>query len=394
MLTLIKQATVFAPRILGVCDVLIAGGRIVQIDNKIDIQGSQLSLEVVDAQGRYLVPGYVDSLVHTTGGGGEGGFNTRTPELDFFDAVRGGVTTLVGALGTDASTRSLGDLFGKAKALTNDGLSCYMYTGSYELPIKTLTGNLRNDIMFIDPVIGVGELAIADHRSSQPTANELARIAADARVGGLLSGKSGIVMIHVGDSSRALDLLFQVQRDFDVKLSQFYPTHINRSTSLLDHGIEFTKGGGTIDFTASTTEHILKMGELRASHALALALEKGAPDHSLTISSDAQGSLPHFDEHGNLDGLDIGSIASIHDEWVRAVVDHNVSIPNALAAATRNPARVLGLSHKGGIAVGKDADLNLLEPSSFTIDSVMCRGKWLMRSEKIVAKTAFHYTRR
>jgi len=391
MLTLIKQANIFSPRHLGLCDLLIADGRIAQIDASIELQGENLSLEIIEANGRLLVPGYVDSLAHITGGGGEGGFNTRTPELQLHDAVRGGVTSLVGALGTDASTRSLGDLYGKARALTDDGLSCFMYTGSYEIPVPTLTGKVRDDIIFIEPVIGIGEIAIADHRGSQPCAQELARIASDARVGGLIAGKSGIVMTHVGDDPQQLGLLFQVVQDFSVPLSQFYPTHINRTESLLEEGMEFARRGGSIDFTASTTEHILAMGEVRASEALARALEAGVPDNCLTISSDAQGSLPHFDEHDRLDGLDVGSISSIHEEWVRAVSQHQVAIPTALAAVTRNPARTIGLKRKGEIAVNMDADFNLLEPGSYAINSVMSRGRWLMRDGKITAKTAFDY---
>lgn len=389
MLTLIKNAKVYAPRDLGVCDVLVADGRIAQIDNRIDIHGEGLALDVVDAQGRLLVPGYVDTLVHITGGGGEGGFNTRTPELVFQDAVRAGVTSMIGALGTDATTRNLGDLYGKAQALTADGLNCYMYTGSYEVPVKTITGNLRDDIIFIEPVIGVGEIAIADHRGSQPTAHELARLASDARVGGMIAGKSGIVMIHVGGSQQKLDLLFQVESEFDIALKQFYPTHINRSGSLLEQGMAFARAGGSIDFTASTTEHILAMGEVRASEALARCLDAGVPENRLTISSDAQGSLPHFDEQGRLDGLDVGSIASVHEEWVRAVTDHQVSVSSALSAVTRNPAKVTGLQGKGEIVVGADADMNLLQPDTYVIDSVMSRGQWLMRDGSVTAKTAF-----
>jgi beta-aspartyl-dipeptidase (metallo-type) len=133
------------------------------------------------------------------------------------------------------------------------------------------------------------------------------------------------------------------------------------------------------------------MGELRASEALALALEAGVSENQITISSDAQGSLPHFDQAGRLDGLEIGRIGSLHEEWTRAVREHQVSFSTALATVTRNPAKVIGLHHKGEIAVGKDADFNLLEPDSLTIDSVMCRGRWLQHNGKRVAKTAFEH---
>lgn len=391
MFTLIKNSEVYAPHYLGKCDVLVADGRIAHIDSQIDVALGDL-MDVVDAAGKILTPGFVDSLVHITGGGGEGGFNTRTPELDFFDAVDAGVTSMVGALGTDATTRTLGDLFGKTQALNADGLNCFMYTGSYEIPVKNISGSLRDDIIFIDPVIGVGEIAIADKRGSQPSAHELARIAADSRVGGLLSGKSGIVMIHTGASETYLDLLHETCRDYDVGFNQFYPTHINRTLGLLQAGAEFTKQGGTIDLTASTNDHLISTGDIPAGEGLAKLLEMGVSSDKITFSSDAQGSLPHFDSSGRLDGLDIGSISSLHTEMVRAVKDYEISLDKSLACITRNPAKVLGLKKKGEIKKGLDADLCLLDRDNLAVDSVMSRGKWLKLKNKIVGKTAFSHS--
>ena len=51
-------------------------------------------------------------------------------------------------------------------------------------------------------MIGIGELALSDHRSSQPTRDELLRIASDAHVAGMISGKAGIVHLHLGDGER------------------------------------------------------------------------------------------------------------------------------------------------------------------------------------------------
>jgi len=390
MFTLIKNIQVFSPSNLGICDVLIADGRIAHIDNKIEISADSL-LNVIEGAGRLLVPGFVDTLVHITGGGGEGGFNTRTPELDLKDAINAGVTSMIGALGTDATTRTLGDLYGKAQALNIDGLNCYMYTGSYELPAKTITGSVRDDIIYIDPVVGVGEVAISDHRGSQPTEHELARLATDARVGGLLSGKSGIVMIHVGDNKDRLDILHRVHEEFEVSLNHFYPTHVNRTQALLESGSLFAKQGGTIDLTASTNEHLIAMGDVRASEALAYLLEDGCPANCITFSSDAQGSLPHFDSNGRLDGLDIGSISSLHEEMVRAVKEFDISLTTALSCITKNPAKVTGLKGKGEIRVGGDADLLLLEPESLAINSVMSRGQWLKLDGVMLAKTAFDH---
>ena len=371
---LIKNAQVFAPHKLGFCDVLVAGGRIAKIDQSIEL--SQNIGEVVDADGAWLMPGLVDTLVHISGGGGEGGFASRTPELDVRDALRNGVTTVIGALGTDAVTRTLSDMFGKAKSLEAQGLTCFMQTGSYQVPVNTLTGSIRSDIMLVDNVIGVGELAISDHRSSHPTRDELVRIAADARVAGLLSVKGGVVSVHVGDGPGRLSPLFDVVENSDIPIAQFYPTHMNRNESLLAHGVDFARAGGFIDFTTSTTQEILASGEMRASQALRMALEQGAPADQITLSSDAQGSLTNFCDQGELQDIEVGSIASLFDEFRRAVKDEGVELGKALQAVTRNPARALGLKRKGQVATGRDADLVLVDPERFELTHVMANGRW------------------
>lgn len=383
---LIKNARVFAPEDLGRRDLLVAGGRLVAMAEQLAPTG--LALEVYDADGQWLVPGLVDSLVHVTGGGGEGGFHTRTPELVPADAVRAGVTHLVGVLGTDATSRSLADLFGKTQALNAFGLNSYMHSGSYELPVKTLTGDLRRDIMCVAPVIGVGEIAIADHRGSQPGWRELARVASDARVAGMLSGKAGTVSIHVGEHPSGLELLEQLVRNTALPIGQFLPTHIGRYDGLIEQGARFAAAGGWIDFTTSTTEAILAQGERPAHQALLYAREQGTPLDRMTFSSDAQGSLPHFNDDGQLDGLEVGQIGSLWSETVALIRTGLLSVPEALAVVTRNPARALGLD-AGRVQLNKPANFNLLDPDHLTITGCVCRGQWLLRDGQLLVRTPF-----
>jgi len=388
MILLIQNIEVYTPEYIGVCDVVIGGDKIVAIDDSIDAIDHPM-VEVMNGSGKCLAPGFVDSLVHISGGGGEGGFNSRTPDLSFHDAVRAGVTTLMGALGTDDVTRTLPELYGKAKSLTQDGLNCYIYTGSYSIPAKPLLNSIKEDIIFIDNILGVGEVAIADHRGSQPTTHELARLASEARVGGLLSGKSGVVLVHVGDGDEKLTRLHEVANTYEVCLSQFYPTHINRTLSLLQAGAEFAQLGGFIDLTASTNQQLIDMGELRASDGLKWLLDHDTPASQITFSSDAQGSLPHFNEDGKLDGLDVGSISSLHKELVRSVKELNIDLSIALSCITKNPAAVLGLTKKGELKPENDADLVIMDKATLAIESVMSRGQWLLKDKALVAKTAF-----
>lgn len=388
MLTLIRGATLLAPDNLGKQDVLIAGNTLIAIERDIRLD-TTLAVEVIDARDHYLTPGLVDSLTHITGGGGEGGYHTRTPAMEFSDAIGGGVTTVTGVLGTDAISRTLPDLLAKAAGLEAEGLSVVCHTGSYQVPIRTLTGNVQQDIMLIERFIGVGEVAIADHRGSQPSWQELARIGAEARVGGLLSNKAGIVSVHVGEGKDRLALLFDVAEHSNIPLSQYYPTHMNRSTALLDEGLRFTRGGGTIDLTASNTPEILDAGEIKCSEALAYLLDRGADENRITFSTDGHASLPHFNAAGKLESLKVGSMKAMLDEFRDAVKRDGVDLTRALKTVTTNPAAILKLPKKGRIKPGLDADLLLLDKDSLNLRSVMAKGEWCMRDGTMVKKGTF-----
>ncbi|AJD92732.1 peptidase [Jeotgalibacillus malaysiensis] len=389
MLTLVKQADVYNPEHLGLKDILIADKRIAAIEDHIDLPPQTPGLSVIEANGKIAVPGFIDSHVHIMGGGGEGSYKTRTPELKLTDATLGGVTTLVGVIGTDGTTRTMPSLIAKARALEEEGITCYVHTGSYQVPVKTLTGKIEDDLILIDRVIGAGEIAISDHRSSQPTVQELAKIASAARIGGMLSGKAGIVNIHVGDSYDHLSLIEKVIETTDLPIKQFYPTHINRNSHLFEAGIEFAKKGGYVDFTTSTIPKFLEEGEVKASLALKKMLEAGVGPDLITFTSDGQASLPDFDENGELIGLQLGKVTSLFEAVRDAVMNKDIALSTAIQVITKNPAKILKLSQKGEITVGKDADIVLLQQSDYSIDSVLAMGQLMVDHHQAVIKGTF-----
>jgi beta-aspartyl-dipeptidase (metallo-type) len=389
-LQLLRNANVFSPQPLGVQDVLISEKTIIAIAPNIRLETS-IDVDITDCTNLILCPGFVDTLTHITGGGGEGGFATRTPEMQVSDAVRGGVTTVTGALGTDGVCRTHMELIAKVKALKEEGLSAFFYTGNYHYPVKTLTGSVQQDLMLIDECIGLGEIAIADHRGSQMSWQELARVASEARVGGMCAQKAGIVSVHVGSGIDQLETLFDVAQHSQIPLTQFYPTHINRSAELLEEGIRFNKAGGTIDLTASTTPEILAQGEVKCATALKLALDAGADQNRITFSTDGHASLPQFNATGELESLKVGQMTSLHDEMTDAVNVEGISLETALKTVTQNPANILKLKKKGRIRVGGDADLLLLQPDSLTLHSVMALGSWFMQDTNIVRKGTFEH---
>ncbi len=384
MFTLIQNADLHQPAPAGKKDLLIAGEKIVRIEDRIEAPATW-NIDVIDAAGRIVCPGFVDLHVHLLGGGGEGGFATRTPEIVLSRITAAGVTTVVGCLGTDDVTRRPESLLAKARQLAAEGISARIYTGSYQFPLATITGSIRKDVALIDMVIGVGEIAVSDHRSSAPTIDELSRAAAEARVGGMIGKKAGLVHLHMGSGKGGLDPVFRIVEETDIPIGQFLPTHVNRSARLFDQALEFARAGGNIDLTV--------MGEtLDFARGTAEALEKakdaGIDWDRISLSSDSNGSMPIFDEGGNLVRLAVADIASLYDEF-RRLAGGGFSLAEVLALVTKNPARRVGLAHcKGGLFAGADADLLMLAPE-LAIDTVIARGRVMIRDGKAVVKGTF-----
>ncbi|WP_088072950.1 beta-aspartyl-peptidase [Gottfriedia luciferensis] len=386
---LIKNGEVFAPEALGKNDILISNEKIEYVDKEIDFQSSSVPIQILDASNYYIVPGFIDSHVHLIGGGGEGGFKTRTPELLLSDCVKGGITTVIGVLGTDGTTRTMTSLIAKCRALEEEGITSFVYTGSYQTPVKTVLTKIEEDIILIDKIIGVGEIAISDHRSSQPTKDELARIAAQARNGGLLSGKAGIVNVHIGDGQKMLSMIEEIVEETELPITQFYPTHINRNGYLFESGIRYAKKGGYVDFTTSTIPHFIDKGEVKCSVGLKRMLDAGVDIKQITFTSDAQGSLPDFNENGELIGMKVGNVNSLYAEVKDAIINENISIENAISVITRNPAKILKLHNKGQIKNRFDADLVFLNKNTLEIETVISKGKIMMLDKQILIKGSF-----
>ncbi len=384
---LLKNADIFAPSPIGRADILMAGGRIDRIEPDIRIPEDYCAS--VDVSPLVAVPGLIDAHAHITGGGGEGGYATRTPELVLSDAVRGGITTIVGCLGTDGVTRSPAALLAKARGLEEEGISAFIYTGDYAVPTRTLTGSIERDLLLIDKVIGVGEVALSDHRSTQPTFDEFARLVAESRRGGILSGKAGVVNVHMGDGRRGLSLLRRILEETEIPPAQLLPTHINRNPALFEEGIAYAKAGGLVDFTTSTVPASLEDGELKCSKGLRVMLDAGVDLAQITFTSDGQGSMPLFDAQGQLQRLDLCRVTSLFGEVRDAVFHEQIPLEVALHVVTANPARALKLRGKGLLVAGADADLVLLEPRSLEIRGVIARGRWLMHDGELMVKGTF-----
>ncbi len=383
-LELLRNAELYDPSPRSRADLLIAGSSILWIGRDGPPIPHPYDVRETDLGGRRVIPGLVDGHVHLTGGGGEAGPHTRVPPQTLSRFTLGGITTAIGVLGTDDAIRTPAELVTVARGLLAEGLSAWCHTGGYHVPPATVTGSVRRDLVLIDRIIGVGEVAISDHRSSQPTLDELLRVAADAHVGGLMSGKAGIVHLHLGDGPRGMDLIWRALDQSEVPARVFNPTHVNRRARLFEEALAIAQRGCTIDLTAAPPTDADEVG---AADGLIRYLDAGLPPERVTVSSDGGGCLPSFDRDGRVTGMDVGR-PDAPATVLRELLARGQPLERVLPAFTSTPAALLRLPQKGRLAAGADADLVVLDETG-TPAEVMALGRWHVRAGGAVVRGMF-----
>ncbi len=374
MFKLLKDATVYSPEFIGNKDILLCFDKVALIEDKINPTGLK-DVEIVNCDGKIVFPGFIDLHVHITGGGGEGGFTTRTEEAKAEDILKYGITTVVGVLGADGVTRNMQNLYAKARQLELEGLSTYIYTGSYQVPVITLTGNIQNDMVFVDKVIGVGEICLADSRAFEPSFDEISRIAAQTRNGAIISGKAGLVHFHLGLGESAMEYMFRLSNETLIPKQHILPTHVNRTKVLFSRALEYLKQGGNIDLTAGFIPSDKDKECVATYDALRTVLDRNLDFSGITISSDAYGSVPTFDENGNVVSSETVSCKILFDEVRTAIKHRGIPVETAIGIITKNAAQRLKIDdRKGTLEVGKDADCVICD-SALNIVNVISKGK-------------------
>ena len=376
MFKLLKSCECFTPDPIGRKDILIAFDKICKIEDSINVD-KLWNVEVIDCNDKYAIPGLIDQHVHILGGGGEEGPISRIPEITLSEIINSGVTTLVGVLGFDSITRNIANLLSKANALQFEGITTYIYTGSYSVPTATLTGKIITDISLIDRVIGVGEIALADHRSSHPTLQTLKELSSEARVGGLIGSKAGVVHMHVGDGKEGLSLLFKLIEESDFPIEMFIPTHINRNKTLFEQGIEYLKKGGFIDITAGETS---KTG-YSVPDALDKLFKENGNLNNITISSDGNGSNPNGS---------ICKMSQLLEDIKISILNKQLDLSSVIKTVTSNVASILKIfPKKGCISVGCDADILILNKKDLNINVMIAGGQTFIANGKVLKKGKF-----
>lgn len=378
MIKLLKGGHCFTPDDAGKKDILVISDKIYKIEDDIPGNFAQ-EMEIIDCSGSYIWPGFIDQHVHITGGGGEEGPISRIPEIMLSEIISAGVTTVVGVLGADDITRSMPNLLAKAHGLQAEGITTFVYTGSYRIPTATLTGRVISDISLVDKAIGAGEIAIADYRSSYPTLQQMIELASEVKTGALIGAKAGVMHIHVGDGKGGMGLLFKLLEECDLEAGMFVPTHINRNKALLEQGIEYLKKGGCIDLTAGE-----KTGKgYSVPDALKLLLSRGVNMEKITVSSDGNGSVPSAD--GGSSG--IGKVVQLFNDVRSCILDKNIKVDIAIKTVTANVAKVLKLyPKKGALMAGSDADIIILNKNDLSIKGLIIGGGTFIENGKVIRK--------
>lgn len=376
---LIKNAHVYAPKDLGICDVLMVNDKVAAIGA--DLTPNIPGLETIEAKGKILTPGFFDQHIHVTGGGGEGGPATRTPELVLSELIACGTTSVVGVSGTDYISRSIPNLLAKVRGLKDEGISAWMYTSNYHYPPTTLTGSVGTDLYYIPEVLGC-KIALGDHRSSFPTEQQILALLTEIRVSAMTIGKIGFLHVHTGNIPGAFEMYDEiVARGFPIK--HIRPTHCGRIRYVFDTAVKFAKKGGWIDITTGASccfDH--------PAQAIMEALDAGVESTHLTFSTDGHGSVPRFNEKGDMIGLGVGGVDANLREVKRLIEEYKMPISQAVTFISSNVAGALGLPDQGIVKEGACANACLFD-ENLNLTDVIARGRVMMKAGTIIGKGTF-----
>jgi beta-aspartyl-dipeptidase (metallo-type) len=366
MLTLIENGEIYSPERKGKKSILLGAGKIFKMGNinRQTLESLHIKLDVIDAADCIVTPGFIDPHQHILGGSGEEGFSSQTPEISAVEIVSSGITTVVGCLGVDTTMKTMAGLLAKAKGLKEEGLSAFLWTGGYDVPPTNIIGTPRNDIMFIEEIIGSGEIAVSDERSTDHVPHELARLVIDTHNGGMLSGKAGVTHFHVGKGEERLKSIRNILDKFPIEPEWIYVTHIQRSEELVKEAIELAGRGSYVDMD-TVDEDLPKW--------LRFYLDNGGKPEQITVSTDASITSPR----------------NMYEQIRSCILEHKFPIEQMLSLVTANTAKVLKLEQKGRLDEGKDADILVLRKDSLEIKDVICNGRHLFRSGKPVFKEKF-----
>jgi beta-aspartyl-dipeptidase (metallo-type) len=393
-ITIVRCGQVLAPDALGARDLVVAGERIVAVAAP-GVAFTGLEVAALDLRGLTVAPGFIDNHVHVLGGGGGLGFASRAPELQTSQLTRAGITTVIGMLGFDATTKDMRALVAKTKAFKEDGISACALTGAtLEHPVPTLTGRIRDDIAFVEEIIGIGEISVSElgyaYDSNGPGAQYIAEAATAGLLAGRLARKRGYLCLQVPPYRGAcLKPVMAMLERTGVPIAQLLPSHVNQTEAYMADALTWAARGGFVDVGANYSPDNDFSRATPPAQAITRLLEAGVALAQILLSSDGNGAPPKEEQReGQPATANYMPVAALHATWRRLIVEEDLSPTDALRVVTSNVADATGLGRKGRIAPGMDADLVAFD-QDWRVHTVLARGRVMVEAGQPVVRGMF-----
>jgi len=326
--------------------------------------------EIIDLQGNYLAPGFVDLHVH-----GATGRDTMEASTDAFRAIcdfhaSGGTTSLSLTTGT-APMDKLVEVLNAVRGCrsSNDGIAGVHVEGPFISKAKC--GAQRAE--FIQEPSPAGVQQLLEH------ADVIKRVTMAPELPGALEAIENFHRHEISVSGGHSDAWDEdARRGFQRGMRSVTHT-FNCMSSARRRGIY--RVGGLLEFALSepeiSCELIADGHHVSATLMKMLYRAKGAAGICLVTDATAGAGLPDGSRF-SLFGKDCvveGGVSLLADrsalagsasrmiDLVRTMVsDVDVPLHETITMATANPARAIGLETKGHLAVGADADFVVLSP--------------------------------
>lgn len=375
----------------GFWDILVVDGKISEIIPQGEKHPSAGPHEIYDAKGKIVAPGFIDIHVHLREPGQEyketiksgseaaarGGFTTvccmpnTTPPNDCaavtkFILHKAGSEAVVNVLPIGAVSQGLG---GKAMAeygdlaeagvvaLSDDGhpvVSSQLmrlameYSRAFGL---TIIDHCEDPLLSAGGVVHEGMISTLTGLKGIPAAAEEAVVARDILLSGLTGARLHIAHVSTAGSVR---MIREAKARGISVTAEVTPHHF----TLTEDAVRNYDTRAKVNPPLRTQVDVAALKEGLADGTLDAIASDHAP-HSLA-EKEVEFDMAAF----GISGLEVALPLSLN-----LVRDEVLSLPDLIARMTSGPARVLGLRHKGTLAVGSDADITILNLNrEWTVD--------------------------
>ena len=367
-----------------VLDDRVAAGRVAIEDGRIAdvrLDESAAGGEAAGAEGVFIAPGFVD--VHVHGGGGHDAMG----DVDALDGMarhllRHGVTSFLPtavAAPLDRLTVFAERVRSWLPAAPDDGAEPLGF--DLEGPFLAAARKGAHDPAYLQIPADVPREAL------EPLVDGLRLITVAPELPGALElidwlrGRG--VMVSIGHSAATID-----EARGGYRTGGTSTTHLFNAMTGVDHRAPGVAVAALLDDAAYVE---LIADGIHVHRALWPLITRLKPADRLLLVSDAISLAGTGDGRGEVGGLAVevvggrvtlagtttlaGSVLTL-DVAVRNLVASGVSLPAAVAAASRNPLAMLGIADRGRIAAGQRADLVELD-GDLGVRRVMRAGRWV-----------------